>query len=156
MGKTIPIETYFKRKNDKSLQTESSLPTSNADTLILPTSNVDPSIVDDTRPAKTQRIEINEVDISSLERDPGLCSRIWDYQVNLRDEIRRVYIKAGPFQPNLSNYPKSGSGTHLRSFQYRLEYSPSKDAAFCLPCYLFSQLSENKGNNAFIVDGFRS
>ena len=88
MGKTIPIDTYFKRKNNKNLQTESSLPTSNVDPLILPTSNVDPPIVDETRPAKTQRIEINEVDISSLERDPGLRPRIWDYQVNLHDEIR--------------------------------------------------------------------
>ena len=45
MGKTIPIDTYFKRKNDKNLQTESLLPTSNADTLIMPTSDVDPPIV---------------------------------------------------------------------------------------------------------------
>ena len=76
MGKTITIDTYFKRKNYKNLQTESLLPTSNADTLILPTSSVDPPIVDETCPAKTQRIEINEVDISSLERDPGLHPRI--------------------------------------------------------------------------------
>ena len=78
----------LKEKNDKNLQTESSLPTSNADTLILPTSNVDPQIIDETSPAKTQRITINEVDISSLERDPGLRPRIRDYQVNLCDEIR--------------------------------------------------------------------
>ena len=76
MGKTITIDTYFKRKNDKNLQTELSLPTSNADTLILPISYVDPPIVDETRPVKTQRIELNEVDISSLERDPGLHPRI--------------------------------------------------------------------------------
>ncbi|XP_061342597.1 uncharacterized protein LOC133288795 [Gastrolobium bilobum] len=38
------------------------------------------------------------------------------------------------------------------------EYSPSKDAAFCLPCYLFSKPggSGRVGLNTFVVEGFRN
>ncbi|XP_038681044.1 uncharacterized protein LOC119981978 [Tripterygium wilfordii] len=37
-------------------------------------------------------------DTFSFERDPGLRIPISDYPVNQRDEIRRRYLKAGPFQ----------------------------------------------------------
>ncbi|CAD6334555.1 unnamed protein product [Miscanthus lutarioriparius] len=37
------------------------------------------------------------------------------------------------------------------------EYSPTKDVAFCFPCFLFSKKPVGKiGSNAFIVKGFRS
>jgi hypothetical protein len=58
----------------------------------------------------------------------------------------------------------SGKGDHLRRFQETwleifyswLEYSPSKDAAYCLPCYLFNKgPSGNSGSDAFITTGFR-
>jgi len=39
MGKTIRIDTYFKRKSDKISKAKSSLPTCNVDTPISPTSN---------------------------------------------------------------------------------------------------------------------
>lgn len=101
-----------------------------------------------------------------MERDPGLRPQIGEYHINQRDEIRRAYIKVGPYQPILSKYPKSGLVTHPRSFQPSwfklfpswLEYSPEKDATFCLPCFLFSKPygSGFPGQNAFIVDGFKS
>ncbi|GAV66423.1 DUF4371 domain-containing protein, partial [Cephalotus follicularis] len=38
-----------------------------------------------------------------------------------------------------------------------LEYSPSKDATYCFPCYLFtSKPSECPEANAFIAEGFRT
>jgi len=53
----------------------------------------------------------------------------------------------GPYQPKLTEYPKTESGRQYHRFQYTwfdqfpwLEYSPSKDAIFCFPCFLF----ENK------------
>ena len=99
-----------------------------------------------------------------MERDPGRRPNIWDYPVNERDEIRRAYIKLGPFQPLLESYPKSNSVDHRRSFQATwfalfpswLEYSVEKDAAFCLPCYLFHTPTEHRGHTAFIVDGFQN
>ncbi|GAV70253.1 LOW QUALITY PROTEIN: Dimer_Tnp_hAT domain-containing protein/DUF4371 domain-containing protein, partial [Cephalotus follicularis] len=95
--------------------------------------------------------------------DPGLRPLMWDYPINQRDEIRRIYItELGPYQHILSDYPYSGPETHLCLFQASwfklftwLEYSPSKDAAYCFPCYLFTnKTSERLRANAFVVEGF--
>ncbi|GAV69961.1 Dimer_Tnp_hAT domain-containing protein [Cephalotus follicularis] len=59
----------------------------------------------------------------------------------------------------LSKYPLSGPTNHLRHFQASwfqqfpcwLEYSPTVDVAFCLPCYVFSC----KPNNRFGADAFK-
>ncbi|XP_073064434.1 uncharacterized protein [Primulina eburnea] len=109
-------------------------------------------------PSKSQRVEFDE---TSLERDPGLRISMWRHPVNHRDEIRRSYIKMGPYQPKLSEYPRSESGKQHRRFQYAwfkkfpwLEYSPWKDAVFCFPCYLF-ELSEAQ-QSTFTIEGFRS
>ncbi|KAK4602034.1 hypothetical protein RGQ29_011206 [Quercus rubra] len=78
-----------------------------------------------------------------LELDPGLHRQIYTYHVDQRDEIRRRYIKLGPYQP------------HDR-FKPWLEYSPKKDAAFCLSCFLFHKPTGHDGQNAFTVNGFKS
>ena len=62
-------------------------------------------------------LEINEIDLNTLERDPSLRKQIYDYSANQRDTIRRAYINLGPFQRTLSVYPKSGPETHKRRFQ---------------------------------------
>eukprot|EP00258_Populus_trichocarpa_P037857 XP_024453876.1 zinc finger MYM-type protein 1 [Populus trichocarpa] len=67
----------------------------------------------------------------------------------------------GPYQPKLAEYPKTESGRQYRRFKYTwfdqfpwLEYSPSKDAVFCFPCFIF----ENKvpRHLTFTTEGFRS
>nr|XP_025653256.1 zinc finger MYM-type protein 1-like [Arachis hypogaea] len=113
--------------------------------------------------SKVPRLE-RDVDISLLERDPGKRRPIWQYNVNERDKIRRAYIIAGPYQPTNISYPASGNNNHRRYFQSSwfkkfsswLEYSPEKDAAYCLPCYLFSKHygARNDGKNAFSELGF--
>ncbi|KAK8340234.1 hypothetical protein V6Z11_A08G089500 [Gossypium hirsutum] len=66
----------------------------------------------------------------------------------MRDKIRRAYIKAGPYQPILSEYPASNSKKHP-------QYSPSKDAIFCLPCFLFNSNPTSRfGSTAFTHNGF--
>ncbi|KAL4281097.1 hypothetical protein GQ457_03G018700 [Hibiscus cannabinus] len=70
---------------------------------------------------------------------------MWEYPVNQRDEIRRAYLRAGPYQIHLSRYPFSQEKHHMW-FQYSwfaqlsswLEYSPTKDVAYCLPCYFLT------------------
>ncbi|XP_059638073.1 uncharacterized protein LOC132279995 [Cornus florida] len=128
-------------------------------------SNVDVSIHDNQHPSKSLRVEHTKVDPTFLERDPGLRCQIWDYPVDERDEVRRAYIKAKPYQIVLSVYPLSGSEKHRRRFQLSwfklfptwLEYSPSKDAAYCLPCFLFGVKPTGRpGTNAFTSEGFRS
>ncbi|KAK1370521.1 hypothetical protein POM88_036613 [Heracleum sosnowskyi] len=89
--------------------------------------------------------DTSEFDLASLERDPGLRRPIWKYPPNVRDDIRREYIRLGPCQPQLrrDQYPDTEFGTQRRRFQASwfntfkwLEYSVLKDAAFCFPCYL--------------------
>ena len=64
----------------------------------------------------------------------------------------------GPFQPELQKYPPTKHGMQNRRFQFSwfskfpwLEYSLSKDKAFCFPCFLFYDRSTKF--DAFIVDG---
>ncbi|XP_071724873.1 uncharacterized protein [Rutidosis leptorrhynchoides] len=113
---------------------------------------------------KSQATNVNNsFDINSLVRDPGVQQQIWKYDFNKQDEVRRAYIRAGPFQCILAEYPKIGK-EHRRSFQAKwykefptwLEYSPTKDAVFCLPYFLFHQENGPSGTNAFTVDGFRN
>ncbi|XP_038682193.1 uncharacterized protein LOC119982737 isoform X1 [Tripterygium wilfordii] len=54
--------------------------------------------------SKSRRVEI---DLSTLERDPGIRIPIWQHPVNQRDEIRRAYIKMGPYQPKLAEYRRT-------------------------------------------------
>ncbi|KAK1393092.1 zinc finger MYM-type protein 1-like [Heracleum sosnowskyi] len=133
-----------------------------------PPSNIDieenPSSVDieenqcDQPIFKSLRVEI---DLNTLERDPGIRKPIWQHPVNQRDEIRQAYFKMGAYQPKLVEYPRTkyGSQTQHRRFQYSwfdkfrwLEYSPEKNAVFCFPCFIF----ENKSplHPAFTTDGF--
>ena len=123
MVKPSTIDSFFKRKSTNCSETP----------------------ISENPLTKSQRTEIKESENNALERDPGLRPQIGEYHINQRDEIRRAYIKVGPYQPILSKYPKSGPVTHSRSFQHSwfklfpswLEYSPEKDVTFCLPCFLF-------------------
>lgn len=52
-----------------------------------------------------------------LECDPGKRPPMWEYTLNLMDEIRRAYLKWGPYQMHLDQYPLSGKEDHQRQFQ---------------------------------------
>ncbi|KAI8549144.1 hypothetical protein RHMOL_Rhmol06G0003900 [Rhododendron molle] len=163
MGKTKPITNFFFKKKDANSEAESSLPSSNVDDQIsLPIPIIDPPNVENPT-QKTQTTEINEVEVNSLERDLGKRKRIYDYHPNQREKIRQFYFKEGPFQPILDSYPRTEISTKSCSFVKQwfslhlswLEYSPTLDATFYLPCYLFSPPSGNVGNMGFIANGFR-
>ncbi|KAL1078933.1 hypothetical protein V6Z11_D10G189000 [Gossypium hirsutum] len=63
-------------------------------------------------------------------------------------KFKRAYIKVGPYQPILSEYPASNSKKNP-------QYSPSKDEIFCLPCFLFnSNPSSRFGSTTFTHNGF--
>jgi ribosomal protein L22 len=183
---TFSNEKMHKRKNAQSSNAQNSnAQASNTQTSNTQTSNAQTSSVhaqtssfnvgDTSSPAsdipisensskRLRRVDGNEFDIDSLEYDPGLRPQIWEYDVNYRDEIRRAYIRAGPYRPTVKDYPKSGKENHLRSFQpswYNLfpswlEYSLKKDAAFCLPCFLFNKPSGHFTQRVFTIDGYRN
>ncbi|XP_071726894.1 uncharacterized protein [Rutidosis leptorrhynchoides] len=107
-----------------------------------------------------------ELKLDSLVRDPGLRPSFMDYPINQHDEIRRAYIKHGPYQLRKSKYPQSssGSGSGNRSFQeawfrkfWWLEYSEKTDAAYCFPRYLFNKKPIGRaGSETFIKQGFKN
>jgi hypothetical protein len=114
---------------------------------------------DEQRSLKIQRTESREVD--GISRDPANRLQICKEPVNKRDEIRRLYIKTGPYQPCLHEYPPTQDGKQCRRFQKAwfkkypwLEYSPQLDRAFCLPCFLFE--TDPPSRPAFTVEGFKS
>ncbi|GMJ07701.1 hypothetical protein HRI_004439300 [Hibiscus trionum] len=107
MKKASTIDAFFKRKN---VETSCSTEQSNTCT------NLNPLSSDDNL-TKVRRTDVSEgFDISLLERDPGLRKQIWQYPVNMQDEIRRAYIKAGPYQAVLTEYPRFEK-VPRRSFQ---------------------------------------
>ncbi|KAH9722520.1 TTF-type domain-containing protein [Citrus sinensis] len=64
--------------------------------------------------SKFQRVEVEETKNTYLERDPGLRHQIGTYSVNQRDDIRREYIKMGPYQPKLRDYRLTNDGMQER------------------------------------------
>jgi len=105
----------------------------------------------------------NRIDVTQLPIVPGLRIPIIEYDVNVRDEIRRAYIQLGPCQPRKHKFPQTKIGkSTLRRFQASwfnefpswLEYNIKKDAAFCFYCYLSQPIVERRGSNTFVERGF--
>ncbi|MBA0780097.1 hypothetical protein Gotri_004237, partial [Gossypium trilobum] len=74
----------------KSIETTQS--PSEASQIEVPPSSFAP-LNSDACPSKIPRVEDEALDLSNLEREPGLRKQIYEYSVNMRDEIRRAYIK---------------------------------------------------------------
>ncbi|TYH66328.1 hypothetical protein ES332_D06G115000v1 [Gossypium tomentosum] len=101
------IDSFFKKKS-----TETTQPPSEASQIEVPHSSLAP-LNSDAHPFKIPRVEDEELDLSNLEREPGLRKQIYEYLVNM-------------------------------------QYSPFKDALFCLSCFLFnSNPSSRFGSIAF-------
>ncbi|XP_042038332.1 zinc finger MYM-type protein 1-like [Salvia splendens] len=106
-----------------------------------------------------------ELDWNDIDADPGKRKSIEAFDVAIRDRVRREYLVKGPCQPIGNTYPKKKYGIQERSFQDAwftkfpwLEYSESKNAAFCFWCYLFKQ-SDKGGRyaeDAFTKTGFNN
>ncbi|XP_021856221.1 uncharacterized protein [Spinacia oleracea] len=165
MGKQKHITSFFNKRKEPEKDT----PTSNGEkgpSNIQRTNDAIPSTEDDSIQEEvpaSHNINIVDIGLNSLERDPGLRPPMWVYPVGKRDEIRRAYKILKVYQPRLKRYPLSGQVQHRRSFQCAwydkfpdwLEYSPSKDAAFCLPCYLYYE-TPNSRMETFTVSGFKN
>ena len=46
-----------------------------------------------------------DVDLQDLPSDPGLRPQISDYDPNIQDQIRRIYLEMGPCQPKGHEFP---------------------------------------------------
>lgn len=100
---------------------------------------------------------VEDIDVANLIANLGLRVPIQNYDVNVRDVIRRAYVQKGPCQPRIHAFPSTRMGNKDRRFcvswydEYPtwLEYSVAKDAVFCFYCYLFSS-----SDCSFLNDGF--
>ena len=109
--------------------------------------------------SKKPRIIFSPDDIVA---DPGLRKPIKEYDLGIRDQVRREYLIKGPFQPHGHNFPKKEYGQEMRGFRETwfkdfnwLEYSVLKDEAYCLWCYLFRRPRGGKsGGDKFTSTGF--
>jgi hypothetical protein len=100
-----------------------------------------PHTNESTSQPKKPRAEFNH---SILIADPGNRKPIDSYESEIRDQLKRAYALSGPTQSREFSFPRKWIGGEWRSFQKSwfdefdwLEYSESKDAAYCLYCYLF-------------------
>ncbi|KAJ7015667.1 hypothetical protein NC653_004847 [Populus alba x Populus x berolinensis] len=136
----MSLDKYFKRK---SLENEESIKTS---------SHV-------TQPSsKKSHIEINP---DTLLADPGLRRPIYEYHINDRYAIRRAYLKKVLVNLHTMIFLKKTFGNIITLERFNsawfgayptwLEYIISKDAAFCLYCYLFKS---KEGVDLFVGDEF--
>ena len=109
---------------------------------------------------KQRRVEL---DLSNLEKDPGLRKHIRSYHPNDQESVRRAYLLQGPSQPKLVSFPFRDFGGKPRRFNRAwynefegwLEYSTGKDVAYCLFCYLFKpDFGDQSGGDTFANVGF--
>jgi hypothetical protein len=100
---------------------------------------------------------------SNLIADPAQRKPIDSYDPAIRDQLKRAYALSGPTQPHEFLFPRKCMVGEWRSFQKTwfdefdwLEYSESKDAAYCLYCYLFfnSAKAEKFGSSVFAHQGY--
>ncbi|KAG5587180.1 hypothetical protein H5410_047614 [Solanum commersonii] len=109
---------------------------------------------------------INDLNLDSLEADPGKRVPIAHYNPQIKDEVRKHYIQKGPCQPKMDSYPPTEIGKRMRQFckiwfegpYYKwLEYSVEKDYVYCLCCYLFKDDFFHGSTSEFYTKtGFRS
>jgi hypothetical protein len=88
MGKPKTLDSFFKKKYPSQSEVNTSTHLERPLGMNLEAS--------DEHPFKCPRIQPEEVNATFLQRDPGLRPQIWEFPINLQDDIRRAYIKAPP------------------------------------------------------------
>jgi len=84
-----------------------------------------------------------------IKYDLGLSKKINSYHPNLRERVRWKYLENGPCQPRTCNFSSTqiGEKDNPRRFQPKwfdefgswLEYSETKNRAYCFCCFLFRE-----------------
>ncbi|KAL6494170.1 hypothetical protein OROGR_032079 [Orobanche gracilis] len=108
-------------------------------------------------------LDFNLESHASIERDPGKRKRMCEHPVNERDRIRRAYLRLGPYQPKLLEYPRTQCGKQNRRFQEHwyekfrwLEYSLTTDKSYCFHCFLFLDNNTPSHLSTLATIGFNS
>lgn len=92
-----------------------------------------------------------------IKYDPGLRKQIDEYHPNLRERVRRKYLENGPCQPRTFAFPMTSSRRFVPEwfdeFGSWLEYSESKNRAYCFFYFLFREKKDG-GYEAFVKNGW--
>ena len=100
-----------------------------------------------------------------IQFDPGKRKCIDQYRPNQKDVVGRKYLDNGPCQPRTHDFPLRLIADKNRRFNLAwfdefgswIEYSESKDRAYCLCCFLFrDRKNKGAGFKAFVVKGWNS
>ncbi|PWA44518.1 RNA-directed DNA polymerase, eukaryota, Reverse transcriptase zinc-binding domain protein [Artemisia annua] len=119
MVKNKTITSFFKRTNeeqqvegiDDEIQESKRQKGSTSEPVIGPAAC-------NEQPSEIPQANINEVDVSSLERDPAKRLEMWKYPVTVREQVRLAYISLGVYQPKLEEYKPRGPKNNLRRFKF--------------------------------------
>jgi len=147
MIKSNRIDSFFKRKTCDEDEKNASM--SSKIEKLHDNSNIEEN---EKQLSKIPKVTYNEFE-NTLERDPRKRLQLWQYSPNQIDEVRKTYLKWGPYQMHLENYLLSGKNDHPRRFQYTWFslFSSLKDATYCLPCYIFSKKQAEDLTHVFIL-----
>ncbi|XP_028954819.2 uncharacterized protein [Malus domestica] len=158
------MERYYKKQGLNPPSNISGSPSpSNIPSSPHPPSNI-PRSSPSNIPSRSQKSEATELDeiLANLPADPGHRRRMLDYPPNYREAIRRHYLQTDPCQPRDHIMPRKVSDKRcfiigwFDKFKW-LEYSISKNAAFCRYCYLFKcdfDQMGSTGSDVFTEKGF--
>ncbi|XP_050157457.1 uncharacterized protein LOC126631338 [Malus sylvestris] len=158
MKRLRTIDSFFKKRDDGD-KLESDIPSASNDNA--PISTEQPYDSHQTSNIIEPQEKVFDDASLELERDPGKRIQIHEHPINQQDEVRRAYIKGGPYQLKFLEYPRSRFGSQYRRFQYSwfsqfpwLEYSPTTDRVYCFPCFLFGTGPASRPT--LTVDGFNN
>ena len=112
MSKRKTIDTFFQKKDVSNSEFR---------TLVAVEINVDTSMPNE-HPSKCSRIQSEEIDC-----DPRSCKQVCEFPINKQDEIRRAYLKEGPYQPKNIDYSYNDDNHRRRKstpYVKNLGYAP--------------------------------
>ena len=157
------IDSFFKSDKREATREDENRTNSTLPDILKHDTNV-PIVQSEEPPFKFQKIIGEEFHINSLERDLEKTSSNMGISNESKNEIRRAYLKWGPYQMQPENYryakekhPRRFQSSWFKMFPSWLEYSLTNDEAYCLACYLFSSKPDGHfRSDVFTKQGFRS
>ncbi|XP_022003888.1 uncharacterized protein LOC110901365 [Helianthus annuus] len=150
-GKNKIITSFFKRKNEEQIEgiddENHDIKRQKALTSELvnePINEADQNNQHEYDVPQNRQENINEVDVSSLERDPAKRLEMWKYPVNIREQVRLSYISLRVYQIKLEEYKSRGPKNNLRRFKYAWLVNDGDK------CPLLMHVKSSKHKKAFV------
>ncbi|KAK9714341.1 hypothetical protein RND81_06G087200 [Saponaria officinalis] len=160
MSKNKKIDDFFKKRSREEVNNSNPCVTS-TDATETENPNIEKSNDHESNLA-TKNPNYEEPPFKVPQRDPEKRKPIWEYQTSKeQNEIRKNFLQKGPYTWHTAKYPSNQKGRKFCSSWFKLfpdwlEYSPTTNVVYCLPCFLYAKPSGCQRENAFTIEGFRS